>query len=307
VRLKKLIVIDEEERKKKENNNEQRKRPKENGKGMQKGRNQPCLVNIGGERVEKNGIITFEGGETFGPYSKQEAEDNTGIPKVTIKNNIFKKIKSIGKKDEFKDQKVMFINAPTAPVDTSNRYHCPVTGCGNHYGTKGRMTTHVRANHPEVPLPPVRGHNRMPKEYKMFTPPITPEEYSIIVRNVGNNIQNDVDKCDLKTLMALVEGVDELPEPLPSNNIGGAGDKYHFTEEQILDSIANNESLTIEDDIIHKLVNELGKHSTIRLAGYRPHAPFFRRSLKRLISELPSAIASFLYTRQISLILLIIL
>jgi hypothetical protein len=40
VRLKKLIVIDEEERKKKENNNEQRKRPKENGKGMQKGRNQ---------------------------------------------------------------------------------------------------------------------------------------------------------------------------------------------------------------------------------------------------------------------------
>ena len=34
-------------------------------------RSKPCIANIGGIRVEKNGITTFEGGTDFGPYSEQ--------------------------------------------------------------------------------------------------------------------------------------------------------------------------------------------------------------------------------------------
>ena len=79
----------------------------------------------------------------------------------------------------------MFINAP---VDTSDRVHCPVTGCGKHYGTKGDMIDHVRAKHPEVPLPPAREYTRMPEEYKTFTPPITQKQYSFIVEKVKSNI-----------------------------------------------------------------------------------------------------------------------
>ena len=45
-----------------------------------------------------------------------------------------------------------------------------------------------------------------------------------------------------------------------------AADKYNLTEQQILDSIANNEQLTIEGGI-HVLRNELGRSTTIRLAG----------------------------------------
>jgi hypothetical protein len=154
----------------------------------------------------------------------------------------------------------MFINAPTAPADTSDNFPCK--HCGNHYSNKGNMSCHVRAKHPEVPLPPVRGHNRMPKEYKMFTPPITPKQYGRIVDKVADNIRGDLRKCDLKTLMALVDGY----EPWPTLSIKGAATKYHFTEQQIMDSIDNNEQLTIVGGI-HVLRNELGGSTTIKLAG----------------------------------------
>jgi hypothetical protein len=221
-----------------------------------------CFANIGGERVEKNGIMTFEGGKTFGKWTKQEAEEATGISKSTIRNNINNKYQSRGKKGRFEGQKVMFINAP---VDTSDKVPCE--HCNSHFSNKGNMKIHVRAKHPEVPLPPVRGHNRMPKEYETFTPPITQKQYGRIVRKVKGNIQSDLKKCDQKTLMAMIEGVDELPEPLPSHNITNAATKYHFTEQQILDSIANNESLTIGVGGRHVLMNELGKTTIIILAG----------------------------------------
>ena len=225
----------------------------------------PCLANIGGKRVEKNGIIKFEGGKTLGPFSRQEAEEGTGISSSAIACNIIRGSQSSGKKGVFEDQKVMFINAPTAPVDTSDRVHCG--HCDKHFSTKGYCTTHVRAKHPEVPLPPVRGHNRMPKEYKMFTPPITPEEYRRIVEKVGSGIKGDLRKCEQKQLMAMVDGVEELPEPLPSQSIKRAATKYHLDEQQILDSIANNEQLTIGVGGRHVLVNELGKTTFIILAG----------------------------------------
>jgi len=227
-----------------------------------KSKTQPCIANIGGERVKKNGIITFEGGKDFHFQSRSIAEKATDISKCAITNNIFNKGQSRGNKGEFKDQKVMFINAP---VDTSNRFLCPVTGCGKHYGTKKDMVKHVRAKHPN-PLSPVRKFNRMPEKYKTFTPPISPKQYSFVVRRVGSSIQSDIEKCELSTLMALVEGVEKLSEPLPSANIKGAAKKYHFTEKQILDSIDNKESLTIGGGI-HKLQLGLGKTTIIRLAG----------------------------------------
>ncbi len=52
-----------------------------------------CIANIGGKRVEKNGIIEFEGGTDFGPFSRQEAEEATGILKKTIGGNIRRKNK----------------------------------------------------------------------------------------------------------------------------------------------------------------------------------------------------------------------
>ena len=138
-----------------------------------------CLANIGGERVEKNGIIEFEGGETFGPFStKQEAEEATGILKGTIKQNIHRKNKSRGEKGIFKDQQVLFISAP---VDTSNKFHCDVPGCGKHYSTKGGITEHVRDKHPEVPLPPARKNLRMPEEFETF---MTRKQYAIIIKRI---------------------------------------------------------------------------------------------------------------------------
>jgi hypothetical protein len=244
----------EERKRKKTEDAAERKRQGHANKAARNSK--PCLANIGGKRVEKNGIIEFEGGETFGPFSRPAAEDNTGIPKGAIHNNINDKRKSKGKKGRFEGQKVMFINAP---VDTSNKVPCE--HCNSHYGSRDAMIRHVRAKHPEVPLPPVRGHNRMPEEYKMFTPPITPLEYSFIVDRIRHNIEGDIEKCDQKTLMALVEGY----EPWGSKNIKGAAKKYHFTEQQILDSIANNESLIIEDGR-HQLHLGRGK-TTIKLAG----------------------------------------
>ena len=216
-----------------------------------------CFANIGGERVEKNGIMTFEGGQTFGKWTKQEAEEATGCSKGTIKQNIHRKIKSSGKKGEFEGQKVMFINAPD---DTSDKVPCGV--CGNHYGSRNAMINHVRAKHPEVPLPPVRKYNKMPEEYKTFTPPITQKQYSFIVEKVGDNIRDDLKKCDQKQLMALVEGY----EPWGSANINKAGEKYNLTEQQILDSIANNEPLIIEEGK-HSLQLGRGRTKDIRLAG----------------------------------------
>ena len=135
----------------------------------------PCIANIGGIRVEKNGIITFEGGTDFGPYTKQEAKDKTGILKKTISTNINRKYKSSGKNGIFKDQQVMFINAP---VDTSDKVPCG--HCNSHFNSICAMRQHVRAKHPGI-LPPAAKRTRMPEEYKTFTPPITPKEYSIIV------------------------------------------------------------------------------------------------------------------------------
>ena len=88
----------------------------------------------------------------------------------------------------------------------------------------------------------------------------------MIVEKVRGNIRGDLKKCELApTLMALVDGVDELPEPLPSINIEGAATKYHLDEQQILDSIANNEQLTI---VGGKHLLQLGRgKTTIRLAG----------------------------------------
>jgi uncharacterized C2H2 Zn-finger protein len=225
----------------------------------------PCFANIGGKRVKKNGIMTFEGGTDFPctdfPYSsKQEAEDNTGILISAIACNIFRGSQSRGNKGIFKGQKVMFISAPD---DTSDKVPCD--HCGKHFSTKRTLIRHVRKKHPGI-LPPAQERIRMPEEYKTFTPPITPEQYGRIVERVKDNIKADLKKSEIKILMALVDGVDELPEPLPSINIKGAAKKYHLDEQQIRDSIDNNESLTIEGGI-HKLQLGLGKYSTIRLAG----------------------------------------
>ena len=222
----------------------------------------PCIANIGGKRVEKNGIMTFEGGTDFGPFSSRPiAEEATGISKRAIVNNISRGCQSRGIKGIFENKQVMFINAPD---DTSDKVPCE--HCNKHYDSICAMRQHVRAKHPGI-LPSAAKRTRMPEQYKTFTPPITPKQYSIIVNKIRGNIQSDLKKCDQKPkLMALVEGVAELPEPLPSVNIGGAAEKYHFTEQQILDSIANNEELTIGGGR-HVLRNELGKYSTIKLAG----------------------------------------
>jgi hypothetical protein len=89
-----------------------------------------------------------------------------------------------------------------------------------------------------------------------------------LVNKVGDNIQSDLKKCDQKELMAMIEGVAELPEPLPSKNIKGAAKKYHLDEQQILDSIANNEELTIGGGR-HVLINGRGRTTTIKLAGHK--------------------------------------
>jgi hypothetical protein len=102
-----LTVIDGEESKKKENNNEHRMQQKEKGKGMQKGQQvKPwrSQANIGGKRVTNDGIIEFEGGETFGPFSKSRgcSTDQQGfkhhtprrvLENCTIKKNVFLKVK----------------------------------------------------------------------------------------------------------------------------------------------------------------------------------------------------------------------
>jgi hypothetical protein len=156
----------------------------------------------------------------------------------------------------------MFINAPD---DTPDKVPCG--HCNKHYGSRDSMRQHVREKHAGV-LPPAAECTRMPEQYKTFTPPITPKQYSFLVNKIRGNIQNDLKKCDQKELMALVEGVAELPEPLPSVNIKGAAKKYHFTEEQILDSIANNEELTIGGGR-HVLINGRGRTTTIKLAGHK--------------------------------------
>ena len=212
--------------------------------------NQTKLItaNIGGKRVTKNGIITFEGGETFGPFSSKQAEEATGILKPTIRTNIHRKNKSSGKKGVFENKQVMFINEP---VDTSDKFHCIVPGCNNHFSYERHMIAHVRAKHPGV-LPPAREIIIKPETFTFMTQ----EQYAFAVTKVRSNIENDIDKGDLPPkLMALVDG---FAEPLVSHNIEGAAKKYHFTEQQILDSIANNEPLTIYDGS-HRVINGLGR------------------------------------------------
>ena len=222
----------------------------------------PCIANIGGKRVEKNGIMTFEGGTDFQYLSRPIAEEATGISKRAIVNNISMGCQSRGIKGIFKGQKVMFINAPD---DTSDKVPCG--HCNSHFNSICAMRQHVRAKHPGF-YPSAAKRTRMPEQYKTFTPPITPKQYSFLVKKIRGNIQSDLKKCDQKELMALVEGVAELPEPLPSVNIKGAAKKYHFTEEQILDSIANNEELTIGGGR-HVLINGRGRTTTIKLAGHK--------------------------------------
>jgi hypothetical protein len=119
------------------------------------------------------------------------------------------------------------------------------------------MIAHVRAKHPGV-LPPAREIIIKPETFTFMTQ----KKYAFLVRKVRTNINDDRDKSKMKILMALVEGYDE---PWGSKNIKGAAKKYHFTEQQILDSIANNESLIIEDGR-HQLHLGRGK-TTIKLAG----------------------------------------
>ena len=127
------------------------------------------------------------------------------------------------------------------------------------------MIRHVRAKHPGILPPAAQEIIRMPEEYKTFTPPITPEQYGRIVERVKDNIKADLRKSKKKFLMALVESFDE---PLPSINIKGAAKKYHLDEQQILDSIDNNESLIIEGGS-HVLNRGLGKSTTKQLAGFK--------------------------------------
>ena len=58
---------------------------------MATSRSKPCVANIGGIRVEKNGIIEFEGGTNFQYLSRPIAEEGTGISNYTIGKNIRKK------------------------------------------------------------------------------------------------------------------------------------------------------------------------------------------------------------------------
>ena len=211
-----------------------------------------CLANIGGKRVEKNGIIEFEGGKTFGQFSsKQEAEEATGISLSAINNNINKKRQSRGKKGMFKDQQVMFINAPVAD-------RVPCEHCDSHYSSRRNMLRHVREKHPGILPPAAQETTRKPETFTFMTQ----KKYAFLVRNVRNNIKDDRDKSKMKKLMALVDG---FAEPWPSVNIEGAAKKYHFTEQQILDSIANNEELTIEGGL-HSLQLGLGRRKRINLA-----------------------------------------
>jgi hypothetical protein len=67
-------------------------------------RTKPCLANIGGIRVENNGIITFEGGTDFPFLSRPDAEEATGVSLGAINTNIHSKSKSRGKNGRFKGQ-----------------------------------------------------------------------------------------------------------------------------------------------------------------------------------------------------------
>jgi len=208
-----------------------------------------CIANIGGIRVEKNGIIEFEGGKTFEKWTKQEAEDNTGISLSAINNNINKKRQSRGKKGMFKDQQVMFINAPVAD-------RVPCEHCDSHYSSRRNMLRHVREKHPGI-LPPAAQETTIKPETFTF---MTQKKYAFLVRRVKDNIKADLKKSEMKKLMALVEGYDE---PWGSVNLAISAKKFHLSEQQILDSIANNEELTIGGGL-HRLGT-----TDIKLAGLK--------------------------------------
>jgi hypothetical protein len=248
----------EQEERKQKKTEEAAERNRQRYAKIAKSKTKLCIANIGGKRVEKNGIIEFEGGETFGPYlSRSRAEEATGISLSAINHNIHRKRQSRGEKGIFKNKQVMFINAP---VDTSDRVHCG--HCDQHFSHRDGMIKHVRAKHPGV-LPPAQEFIRMPEEYKTFMTPITQKKYAFLVTKVKDNIEHDIEKIKMKKLMALVEGEEE---PWPSHSIKGAAKKYHFTEEQILDSIDNKESLTIVKGM-HQLQLGLGRTTNKQLAG----------------------------------------
>ena len=78
----------EQEERKQKKREEAAERKRQGHANQAKSQTKPCFANIGGKRVEKNGIITFEGGETFEKWTKQEAEDATGILNKNISKNI---------------------------------------------------------------------------------------------------------------------------------------------------------------------------------------------------------------------------
>ena len=88
--------------------------------------------------------------------------------------------------------------------------------------------------------------------------------YAFFVYKIYSNIQADLKHANKKPkLRALIDG---FAEHVQSANLKTAARKYHFTEQQIRDSIDNNESLTIEGGI-HKLQLGLGRTKKIKLAG----------------------------------------
>jgi len=246
----------EQEERKQKKTEEAAERKRQGHANQAKSQTKPCFANIGGKRVEKNGIMTFEGGKTFGPFSRPAAEEGTGISLSAINYNIFRGSQSNGKKGKFKDQQVMFINAP---VDTSNRVPCE--HCNSHFSTKSVMIRHVRKKHPGILPPAAQETTRKPETFTFMTQ----KKYAFLVTKVKDNIKHDRDKIKIKKLMALVESFNE---PWPSINIEGAAKKYHLDEQQIRDSIDNNEELTIEGGI-HELQLGLGKTKKIKLAGHK--------------------------------------
>jgi hypothetical protein len=88
--------------------------------------------------------------------------------------------------------------------------------------------------------------------------------YAFFVHKIYSNIQADLKHANKKPkLMALIEG---FAEHVQSANLKTAARKYHLNEEQIRDSIKNDESLTIEKGM-HKLQLGLGRTKNIKLAG----------------------------------------
>jgi hypothetical protein len=245
----------EKEERKRQQTEEAAERERQRGANIAASQSIPCLANIGGIRVEKNGIIEFEGGETFEKWTKQEAEDATGILKKTIKANIHRKNKSSGTKGIFKGQQVMFINAP---VDTSNKVPCG--HCTQHFSITGTRIQHVRKFHPGV-LPPARKNSRMPEEFETFT---TRKQYAIIIKRIKSTI-----KCDRKKHNVTEE--DKVKLMAMDNR-----ETYHMIARQICEHM-NAKGMFADYNVIDDN-GGLIKHGFV----FRSHGGLFNVSLDRI-------------------------